>query len=62
MSTADGNPIAVTVQVDDRPTTTVTVADSDLYSLVADDSVAVHTIQITPTAPGLRAYAFTFGG
>ncbi|MCU1358866.1 MAG: Redoxin domain protein, partial [Ilumatobacteraceae bacterium] len=62
MATADGKPIDVTVQVDDRAPTTVTVTDSDLYSLVADDNIGTHTLRLTPTAAGLRTYAFTFGG
>jgi thiol-disulfide isomerase/thioredoxin len=62
MSTADGDPIDVRVQVDDRPATTVRVKDADLYSLVDDAKTATHTVRVTATAPGLRAFAFTFGG
>jgi hypothetical protein len=61
MATASGDPIDVTVQVDDRPPTTVTVEASDLYNLVDDDTADVHDITVTATAPGLRAFAFTFG-
>jgi hypothetical protein len=62
MSTATGAPIPVTVQVDDGRPTTVTVADADLYNLVDDPSIGTHTVRVTATAPGLRAFAFTFGG
>jgi thiol-disulfide isomerase/thioredoxin len=62
LATADGSPIALSVQVDDRPATTVTVQASDLYSLVADPSVGTHTLRLTAQAAGLQAYAFTFGG
>lgn len=61
MASADGQPIDVTVRIDDRPPTTVTVTEPDMYSLVDDDTVADRTITLTPARPGLRAYAFTFG-
>jgi hypothetical protein len=62
MSTATGEAIDVSVQIDDRPPTTVTVHDSDMYVLVTDPHVGPHLLRLTATAPGLRAYAFTFGG
>jgi len=62
MATADGNPVSASVQVDDRPPTTVQVTGSDLYPLVADNSDGTHTLRITAQSPGLQAYAFTFGG
>lgn len=62
MSTATGAPIDVTVQVDDRSPVTVTVKDPDLYPLVDDASSGTHTLRLTATAPGVRAFAFTFGG
>ncbi len=61
MATASGDPIDVTVQVDDRAPTTVRVEAADLYNLVDDDAADVHDITVTATAPGLRAFAFTFG-
>jgi thiol-disulfide isomerase/thioredoxin len=57
-----GGPVAITVQVDDRTPTTMTVTDADLYRLVQDPAAGTHTLRLTATAPGLRAYAFTFGG
>ncbi len=62
LATATGQPVDVSVQVDDRPTTHVTVSDADLYSLVADPSDGEHTLRVTAAGPGLQAYAFTFGG
>ncbi len=62
MATAGSQPIAVKVQVDDRPPTTVRVQAADLYSLVSNGSTGVHTLRVTPAAAGLQAYAFTFGG
>jgi thiol-disulfide isomerase/thioredoxin len=62
LATAAGQPVDVSVQVDDRPATHVTVSDADLYSLVADPSDGEHTLRVTAAGPGLQAYAFTFGG
>jgi thiol-disulfide isomerase/thioredoxin len=62
MSTAKGQPVDVQVQVDDRAPTTVRVTEPDLYSLVRDAKPGSHTLRLTATAPGLRAFAFTFGG
>jgi hypothetical protein len=61
MATANGGPIDVTLQVDDQSPKTVRVNAADLYNLV-DAKVGTHTVRITPAAPGLKAYAFTFGG
>lgn len=77
MSSPDGSPVDVTVEVDGRPvapgdrpegvaagedgTTTVTVAAPDLYRLAVHDAVGDHTIRLTAAAPGLSAFAFTFG-
>jgi thiol-disulfide isomerase/thioredoxin len=62
MATSTGEPIAVKVQVDDQPATTVTVKASDLYALVDDQTDGTHTLHVTPQSAGLQAYAFTFGG
>jgi len=62
MSTASGKPIDVQVQIDHRPPTTVRVTAADLYVLAADHGQGAHTLRLTPTAPGVRAFAFTFGG
>ena len=62
MATADGKPIDVLVQVDDRPPLKVHVDASDLYTLAALHDTKVHRLTLTPSEPGLRAFAFTFGG
>jgi thiol-disulfide isomerase/thioredoxin len=62
MATANQQPIDVKVQVDDQAAKTVRVQASDLYNLVSAPSVSTHTLRITPIAPGLQVYAFTFGG
>lgn len=70
-------PVDVAVEVDgapvpaaDRPPgmrqlpdgrTVVAVTAPDLYRLVAGDRVAVHELRLTATAPGVSAFAFTFG-
>lgn len=62
----DGEPVpetargaAVTEQPDGQ--TTVTVDVDGLYALIAADEPGVHTLTLTPAAPGLAAFAFTFG-
>jgi hypothetical protein len=62
MSTASGKPIDVQVQIDKRSPTTVRVTAADLYVLAADHDQGAHTLRLTPKAPGVRAFAFTFGG
>ncbi|MCJ7436943.1 MAG: redoxin domain-containing protein [Acidimicrobiia bacterium] len=47
--------------VDDQGATFVRVTGSDLYRLVIGPAVGQHTIGLTARAPGLRAFAFTFG-
>jgi thiol-disulfide isomerase/thioredoxin len=72
-----GGPLDVTVEVDGEPVpeaerpdgvhesaggaTVVTVTAPDLYRLVLHDSVGEHTVRLTATAPGVSAFAFTFG-
>jgi thiol-disulfide isomerase/thioredoxin len=48
-------------KVDDQGATFVRVSGSDLYRLVLGPAVEQHTIGLTARAPGLRAFAFTFG-
>jgi thiol-disulfide isomerase/thioredoxin len=77
MATADGAPIDVVVELDGGPVparyrsdevivdpqgrTIVRVQASDLYHLIKNDAVEQHTLRLTPLAPGLQAFAFTFG-
>jgi len=39
----------------------VVVAASDLYRLVLGPAVEGHTLRLIAQAPGLEAFAFTFG-
>jgi len=62
----DGAPLAPEyrtpdTRVDDRGATFVRVSGSDLYRLALGPAVGQHTIGLTARAPGLRAFAFTFG-
>ena len=74
---AGAAPIDVTVELDGKPlpeafrtpdtkvdaagATYVRVEASDLYRLVLGSRVEEHTLRLTPRAPGLEAFAFTFG-
>jgi thiol-disulfide isomerase/thioredoxin len=62
----DGKPIpesfrTADTRVDDHGATFVHVQASDLYRLALGPRVEEHTLRLTPRAPGLEAFAFTFG-
>jgi thiol-disulfide isomerase/thioredoxin len=62
----DGQPLAVpyrTVQTvaDAEGRTHVRVEEPDLYRLVLGPTVERHTLRLTAQAPGVQAFAFTFG-
>ncbi|HEU5301351.1 MAG TPA: redoxin domain-containing protein [Acidimicrobiia bacterium] len=77
MAAPDGTPIDVTVELDGEPlppgfrtpqtmvdesgATFVRVTVSDLYRLVLAPEIGDHTLRLTARAPGLQAFAFTFG-
>lgn len=77
MGSATGQPIRVLVELDGSPlpadartsqtvvdangNTYIDVTSSDLYRLVLGPSVATHTLRLIAQAPGLEAFAFTFG-
>jgi thiol-disulfide isomerase/thioredoxin len=77
MTTKDGSPIDVDVQLDGKPVpevdrgsglrvtpdgrTVMTVQASDLYRIIRLPGVEQHQLRLTAADPGLRAYAFTFG-
>lgn len=61
MEAPDG-PIGATVAVDDRAARTVRVDAADMYRLVHDDEPGEHVLRLSAGRPGLRAFAFTFGG
>jgi thiol-disulfide isomerase/thioredoxin len=52
-------PDGMTVDADGR--TVVTVAAHDLYRLLRSGPDGFHTLTLQPQAPGVQAYAFTFG-
>ena len=62
LATASGDPIDVHVSVDGSAPTNLRVQAADLYNLVTSSHEAHHKVTLTATAPGLRAFAFTFGG
>ncbi|MDQ1365719.1 MAG: hypothetical protein QOJ52_927 [Acidimicrobiaceae bacterium] len=70
-------PVEVTLELDGKPLppayrtsqtvvdgtgrTSVLVADADMFRLVLGPAVEGHVLRVTAAAPGLLAYAFTFG-
>ena len=77
MATRSGKPIDVLVELDGRPIpaadrgssvhedangrTVVSVRAPDMYRIVGSSTVGDHILTVTASAPGLEAYAFTFG-
>ncbi len=61
LGTQDGQPQQVTLTLNGQPTDTLTVIGHTLYQLVDQPAAQDSTLEITATAPGLQAYAFTFG-
>jgi hypothetical protein len=77
MESADGAPLAVTIELDGQPLpasaladgvssssgrTSVQVRAADLYGLINGGPSGAHTLRLIASRSGLRAYAFTFGG
>ena len=56
----DGKPITANAGSDVR-NGTVTIQADQLYTLVEGDSYGTHVLELDVSAPGLRAYTFTFG-
>ena len=77
MATKSGKPINALVELDGRPIpatdrgssvhedangrTVVAVGAPDMYRIVGSSTVGDHILTVTASAPGLEAYAFTFG-
>jgi thiol-disulfide isomerase/thioredoxin len=64
--TVDGRPLSPAyrtsqTRVDSSGRTYVQVAAADLYRLVFGPGIEQHTVRLTAEAPGLQAFAFTFG-
>jgi thiol-disulfide isomerase/thioredoxin len=62
MGTSDDRTHTVKIQIDDRPPTTLDMRRPGMQVLVSDESSDFRTIRVTAMEPGLRVYAFTFGG
>ncbi|HEY4377312.1 MAG TPA: redoxin family protein [Acidimicrobiales bacterium] len=62
LAPSGSKPVDAVVKVDGKVVKTVHVTAADLYSLVAVKTFGTHTLQLVANGPGLRAYAFTFGG
>lgn len=61
MGSRTGNPIQITVLFNGKTIGNLTVADHKLYELISLPQYSNGIIDIIVTAPGLEAYAFTFG-
>jgi cytochrome c biogenesis protein CcdA/thiol-disulfide isomerase/thioredoxin len=58
----DGKPVGANAGADvDPKTSTATIKEDRLYSLVKDSTPGVHTLEIQIKQAGLNAYTFTFG-
>jgi thiol-disulfide isomerase/thioredoxin len=62
----DGKPLpeayrTADTKVDDSGATVIRVKASDMYRLALGPRVEEHTLRLTPRAPGLEVFAFTFG-
>ena len=63
LGTQTGLPIQarLTLNGKDAPVGLITVNKNTLYELVVQDKTKNGRLEITANAPGLEAYAFTFG-
>lgn len=71
LGTRNGQPVNATITLNgktpfhvsgkDAPGGKLTVNHQTLYELINQDSAQTGLLEITPDAPGLEAYAFTFG-
>ena len=57
----DGVPVGASRGADVDTNGFVTVGENRLYKLVEDSDYGAHTLELQIQAPGLEAYAFTFG-
>lgn len=54
-------PIAVTITLNGKPEAKLTIDQHKLYTLISQKNLKQGLLEITADAPGLEAYAFTFG-
>jgi thiol-disulfide isomerase/thioredoxin len=61
LGTATGEPVNVTIRLNGETRSTLTVERNTLYELIDQQMPKNGLLEVTPDAPGLEAYAFTFG-
>lgn len=61
MVASSGKPAVLTILVDGKAQPSVTVKDSELYTLFDSDDYSDHVIEINITQAGFQAFTFTFG-
>ncbi len=61
LGTSAGTPVHITMQLDGEPVGTLTIDRHTLYELIDQKSPKNGLLEIKADAPGLEAYAFTFG-
>ena len=60
LGSADGQPIPVTIQVNQGEAKTLTIQEETLYELLEQAQAEEGLLTLTAHKPGLKAYAFTF--
>lgn len=61
LGTATGKPLHLTLKLNGKPAGEVTVDKNTLYQLIDQQTPGKGQLELTSDAPGLAAYAFTFG-
>jgi len=61
LGTQGGKPIEISISLNGVPQDTISVQAHTLYELIDQDAVKQGVLEIKTSAPGLEAYAFTFG-
>lgn len=61
LGTKEGKPVKADIRLNGEAHKTLTVGQHTLYALVSQNEVKNGLVDITAEAPGLEAYAFTFG-
>ena len=59
---AQEKPVKVNIMLNGLPVGQLTISQHKLYKLVGQQNSKPGLLEITADAPGLEAYAFTFGG
>ncbi|MBI3441688.1 MAG: cytochrome c biogenesis protein DipZ, partial [Proteobacteria bacterium] len=61
LGTASGTPIQISIHLNGRPVQSLMINHDTLYELINQKASRRGLLEITTDAPGLEAYAFTFG-